>query len=122
MLRVILGVIAGFVVWTLVRLAGNDIFIALAPSFAPSRDFSVIPTSFLIFLFVLSCFCSIAAGLSAVFISREKFLTVSLLAGLLLLVGIAFQAIAWNLLPLWYHALFLISLVPMTFLGAKLKA
>jgi len=121
MLRIILGVIIGFIVWTSIRLGGNDIVIKIAPSIAPNADFSSVPTSFVIILFVLGLISSLTAGFIAVLISREQSKTTLILGGLLLLVGIFFQAMAWNILPLWYHLLFLISLIPMTILGGRIR-
>jgi len=121
MLRIISGVVVGFIVWTIIRLGGNDLAIAIAPGIAPNADFSNVPTSFVIILLLLSLISSLAAGFVAVLISREHFKTTLILGGLLLLVGIFFQAMAWNNLPLWYHLLFLISLIPMTILGGRLR-
>ncbi len=121
MLRIISGVVVGFIVWTIIRLRGNDLAITIEPGMAPNADFSNVPTSFVIILLVLSLISSLAAGFVAVLISREHFKTTLILGGLLLLVGIFFQAMAWSILPLWYHLLFLISLIPMTILGGRLR-
>jgi hypothetical protein len=44
------------------------------------------------------------------------------LAALLLLLFLPVHYGLWDRFPLWYHVLFLASLVPLTLLGASLKA
>ena len=39
--------------------------------------------------------------------------------GLLLLTGIVVQIASWTLYPVWYHVLFLLSIVPAALIGAK---
>jgi hypothetical protein len=47
---------------------------------------------------------------------------VGLAAGaLLLVVGIAVQVSYWDALPVWWHLAFLVSIVPFTLLGARLR-
>ena len=47
-------------------------------------------------------------------------LTTLILGILLLIVGVLVQAMVWNLLPIWYHLIFLILLIPATIAGGKL--
>jgi hypothetical protein len=52
----------------------------------------------------------------------QRSLRVKLLPGLLLLVAFIPQHIAlWNMFPVWYHFTFLVSLVPLTYLGGRAK-
>ena len=64
---------------------------------------------------------SIAAGYVAATLAKENSRSPLYLGVLLLLVGIAFQAAAWNRIPLWYHLPFLLLLIPMSVLGGKLR-
>jgi hypothetical protein len=41
---------------------------------------------------------------------------------LLLATGVLVQLKLWYLIPLWYHLAFLLVLIPMTLLGARLRA
>lgn len=44
-----------------------------------------------------------------------------ILGVLLLVVGIVVQASYWNVLPVWWHLCFLVSILPFTLLGARLR-
>lgn len=119
--KIIIGVIAGFIVWTLLWLGSDAIIAGVAPSLAPSEDTSNVPTNYLIIKLVSSIIFSIAAGYVAAMLAKENVKSPLYLGVLLLLVGIFFEAAAWNQIPLWYHLIFLILLIPMTILGGKLK-
>lgn len=119
--KIILGVIVGFIVWTIIWLLVDPIMRVFAPDIVPNKDLTNIQTTFLIILIIASVICSIAAGFAAVLISKEQSKTTLYLGILLLLVGILFEVMAWNLLPVWYHISFLVLLIPMTILGGKLR-
>jgi hypothetical protein len=44
------------------------------------------------------------------------------LAVLQLLLGIGFEASAWNLMPVWYHLVFLALIIPATVMGGRKRA
>ena len=116
MIRAVLGVIVGYLVWTALWLGGNSIFFGGAAAVVP---FSA--TASLVGLLVLSIVCSLAAGLAAAAIAKGRARGALLaLAGLLLLTGVAVQSGVWALMPLWYHLTFLVLIVPATVLGGRL--
>lgn len=119
--KIIVGVIAGFIVWTVLWLGSNAVIVGVAPSLAPSEDLSNVPTNYLIIKLVSSIIFSIVAGYVAAMLAKENSKSPLYLGVLLLLVGIAFQAAAWNQIPLWYHVSFLLLLIPMTIVGGKLR-
>ncbi len=119
--KIVIGVIAGFIVWTILWLGSDAVIAGVAPNLAPSADLSNIPSSYLIIKLVLSFVFSIAAGYVAAMLAKENSKSTLYLGVLLLLVGIFFEAAAWNQIPLWYHITFLLLLIPMTILGGKLK-
>lgn len=121
MWKIALGVIAGFVVWTILWLIVSPLVSLIAPELMPSADFSVIPVAFLLIVLLASVICSIAAGFTAVSVSKELPKTTLYLGAALLLVGILVEFSNWNLLPVWYHLMFLILLIPMTIFGGKLR-
>jgi multisubunit Na+/H+ antiporter MnhG subunit len=56
-------------------------------------------------------------------IARKNQIQTALVLGVLLLAfGVFIQIQFWNQIPLWYHLIFLALLVPMTWLGAKMRA
>ncbi len=133
MLRVILGVIIGFFVWSFLWVGSDALFSAISPSWYGKHqnefgqainsqaDFSVDSTILILGLF-RSVLFSIIAGFITALTARENTISTFLLGILLLLFGIFIQSIFWNYVPLWYHISFLLLLIPMTVLGGKLKS
>ena len=122
--KVIVGFVVGFIFWTVLWL-GTDALMSFVPTIYPTTDIdgslNVVPTTYLIIRLVLSVIFSILAGVIATIISGERWKSPLLLGVGLLLVGLIVQFGAWNILPLWYHLLFLILLVPMTLFGGLLR-
>lgn len=119
--KIVIGVIAGFIVWTILWLGSDAVIVGVAPSLAPSADLSSVPTNYLIIKLVSSIIFSIVAGYVAAMLAKENSKSPLYLGVLLLLVGIAFQVAAWNQIPLWYHIPFLLLLIPMAIVGGKLR-
>lgn len=121
MKRAIAGVIAGYLVWTVLWLGGNAIFFSAATEvMGAGKPFTEIGP--LIGIIILSVVCSIAAGITASSISKRAALgTVLVLAALLLATGLVVQIGVWAFMPLWHHVTFLVLIAPMTVLGAKLR-
>lgn len=116
-MKPILAVIVGYVVWTLVWLGGN----------AGLRAFGVTPAdptsrlesaSALLALLVLSMVASAVSGYVASRVSPSRAAHYTC-AALLLATGAAVQWGARSLFPPWYHAVFLLALVPIYLLGAR---
>ncbi|CAN5309298.1 hypothetical protein BH20ACI1_BH20ACI1_16930 [soil metagenome] len=120
--KISLGVIVGFIVWTIIFVGGESVIRAISPSLAaPENATFVDSTALLIGYLIRSIIASVLAGLTAAFIARENSRTPLILGIVLLVVGLSVQIGSWNLLPIWYHLTFLILLIPMTLLGGKLK-
>ena len=132
MLRIILGIIVGFMLWSILWLLTDSAFSLVSPNWYgknkiafhqavdKSEQFNA-ETSMLFLALISSIVCSIVSGFIAVLISKEVAKTTLILGILLLLAGIFAEAAFWNYLPLWYHLTFLILLIPMTILGGKLR-
>lgn len=129
--RIILGAIVGFVVWSILWVGSDGVFMAIFPSYKEymegfnnalqtQQTFAV--NSVILFLTLIKSFiCSVISGLIAAIIARENTKSTIILGILLLAFGIFIQSVYWNYLPLWYHLAFLILLIPMTILGGKLR-
>ena len=120
-MKIILGVIVGFVVWSILWVGCDSVIRAIAPSIAPGKDLSDIPTVYLVVKLILSVIFSIISGYIAALIAQENTKSTLILGVLLLLVGIMVEVSIWNLLPVWFHLAFLILLIPMTIFGGKLR-
>jgi len=132
MVRIILGVITGFIVWSIVWVGSDALLNAFSPDWygkyinefhkaaETGQPFATKPGMSVMAL-VLSCICSIAAGFTAALIAKENKKSSLILGILLFITGVAVEISFWNYLPIWYHILFLFLLIPMTILGGKLK-
>ena len=119
MVRNILSVLAGFAVWTVLWLTSNAAVAAALPS-AFGEDGATNSAGILVLFLVLSVVFSIVAGYLCVMLAREKPMRLALILGVLLLaVGIFVQIQLWDLMPVWYHLIFLALLIPGVLLGAK---
>ena len=121
MLRIIIGVVTGFVVWSILWVAVDAILRAVWTSYDESVKAMTFSSTMLIVPLVLSAIVSIISGFVAALISRENTKSPLILGILLLIAGIFVQMGVWDKIPLWYHLAFWILLVPMTVLGGKLK-
>ena len=122
MFRTILGVIVGFVAWSMAWLAGGQFVQRVFPG-AVGADGSSSNVSYLLALIVLSILASLAAGFLARSTSASRKITPELVLGVLLLIaGVGIETGYWEQLPLWYHATFLVLLFPVTLLGGRLGA
>ncbi len=130
--KIILGVIVGFIVWSIIWVGTDALLTTFSPDWygknsiefqkaAESGQPFKTETLMMIFALCLSIICSLIAGFTAVLIAKENFISTLILGILLLLVGLLVEIAYWNYFPLWYHFLFLFLLIPMTILGGKLK-
>ena len=132
MVKIVLGVIAGFVAWSILWVGSDQVLMVSAPTWygahlldmemarANQEPFAA-DTAILLFNLVRALIVTILSGFLAAFIANENRRTPLILGVLLVLVGIAFEAMYWNQIPIWYHLIFLGMLIPVTILGAKLK-
>jgi undecaprenyl pyrophosphate phosphatase UppP len=131
MIRIILGAIAGFVVWSVLWVGSDAVFMAVSTWYRENLEAFqkaietkteyTVDSTILIFSLIRSVVCSVISGLIAALISKEPIKS-PLLAGIFLLAfGIFIQSVYWNYVPLWYHIPFLFLLIPMTLLGGKLQ-
>ena len=121
MKRSILSVLAGFAVWTVLWLASNAAIAAAVPS-AFGEDGSTDSAGILVLFLAFSVVFSIVGGYVCVTLAREKPRQLALILGVVLLaVGIFVQIQFWDVMPLWYHLLFLVLLIPGVLIGAAMR-
>src|SRR4051794_14477894 len=132
MIRIILGVIAGFVAWSILWVGGDEVLTRALPDWYGAHQHAlekawVNHTEFasdpmvLAFQIVRSIITSLIAGYIAALVAGENRRTVWILAILLLIAGVLVEALYWNLIPVWYHLVFLVLLIPATLAGGKLR-
>jgi len=132
MVKIVLGVIAGFVAWSILWVGSDQVLMTASPNWYGAHQLGfekaitngesfTADTTILVMHLVRSAIVSIMSGFLAAFIAGENRRAPMILGVALLLVGIAVEAYAWNYAPAWYHVLFVLLLIPMTMLGGKLK-
>ena len=121
MIRYLLAVAAGFVLWTLLFLGGNALMTAIAPG-AFNEDGST-ESAFLFFaILCLTVAYSVVSGNVTARIAQKHRVRCGILLGLLLLVvGIAVRIQFWDILPIWYNLAFLALLIPGAAAGASIS-
>ncbi len=120
--RTILSIIIGFVTWSVLWLLSNAVVAAISPEAFGDDDLSVSPVVLVVFL-ILALVFSVAAGFLTASISRAKPVRNALALGVLLLaVGIGMQSQYWEAVPLWYHLIFLVLLLPGAYAGGRLRS
>ena len=120
MLKIILGVVAGFFVWSILWVGTDAVLKAVWAGYKENVEAMNFSPAMLIVPLILSAVCSIIAGFVAGLIARENSKSPLILGALLLIVGIFAQMGVWEKIPLWYHLAFWILLIPMTVFGGKL--
>jgi hypothetical protein len=132
MLRIVLGVIAGFFAWAIMWFGGEKILAAISPQGfgVPQRAFEeaiknggpfTADTTMLLTHIVLGSIVSVMSGSLAALVAGENKRAPLVLGILLLALGLLKAVLSWPLVPIWYHVIFTALLLPMTILGGKLK-
>lgn len=132
MVRIILAIIVGFIVWSILWIGSDMILMLVLPDWygkhhkeleaAVTNKTAFMSDSVILLIgLIRSMMFSIISGFLAALIAKENSKSTLGLGILLLAFGIFVQSVYWNYAPLWYHLSFLILLIPMTVLGGKLK-
>jgi uncharacterized membrane protein YwzB len=130
MLRIVLGVISGFIAWLIAWVGSEKILSAIWPAFgAHQRAFEeaiknggqfTADTTMLLTHIVLGSIVSVLSGSLAALIARENTRAPLVLGFLLLAVGLLKAVMSWPYVPIWYHVIFTAILLPMAILGGRL--
>ena len=130
MVRIVLGVIAGFFAWAIVWFGSEKILSAIWPEFGThQRAFEAAitnggqftaDTTMLLTHIVLGSIVSVMSGFLAALIAGGNQRAPLVLGFLLLAVGILKAIMSWHYVPIWYHLIFTAILLPMAILGSKL--
>jgi hypothetical protein len=121
MIRRIAGIVAGLVAWFLVATAGNRLLRVSWPSYVEAEK----PLKFTLGMMaarrVLGALSSVCAGFVVAWITRSDRMAAKVLGIVLIAMFIPVHYGLWDKFPIWYHFTFLVSLLPLTLVGAMLK-
>ena len=132
MVRIVLGIIAGFFAWSIVWVGSEKILSAIWPEGfgAHQRAFEAAvknggpftaATSLLLTHIVLGSIVSVMSGFLAALIAGENKRSPLVLSFLLVAFGLLIVVLSWRYVPIWYGVIFTALLIPMTILGGKLR-
>jgi hypothetical protein len=133
MVRIVLGVIAGFFAWVIAWVGIEKILIAILPDWygAPQLAFQhavengvpqfTAETRLLLSHIVIGSIVSVTSGFLAALIAGENKRAPLVLGFLLLALGLLKAVMSWPYVPIWYHVIFTAILLPMAIMGGKLK-
>jgi hypothetical protein len=115
-----LGVVAGLAVWIAVVSVAGVIMRASWPAYARVADAMTFTFPMLAARLSIGALATLAAGLVTATIAPLSVLT-RLMPGVLLVIAfIPVHVMLWDRFPVWYHLAFLLSLVPLSYLGGTM--
>lgn len=120
MAKGILGVVAGLVVWVLIVTVAGTVMRLSWPAYDGVAVAMTFTLPMLIARLSLGAVATLASGLVTAVIVPGS-IVARLTPGLLLLIAfIPVHMTLWDAFPVWYHLTFLLSLVPLAWLGGAL--
>jgi hypothetical protein len=130
MLRIVLGVVVGFISWMIAWIGVEKLLSALWPAFGVHQaEFqSVIEnggqftadSTMLLTHIVIASIVSVLSGYLAALVAGENVRAPLVLVFLLLAMGLMKAYMSWQYVPIWYHVVFTLLLIPMAIIGGKL--
>lgn len=131
MVKIVLGVIAGFIAWSIMWIGSDQVLIntidwygvhqlAFEKAMINKEPFTASMTVLLMNI-GRAVIISLLAGFLAAVVANENRYSTLVLGILLIAFGAMVEVIAWNYLPVWYHVVFLVLLIPVTVIGGKLR-
>lgn len=119
MARNIIGIVTGLAVWLLIAALGGIIMRELWPAYASIEDASAFTLPMLFARLSIGAVATIGTGFASACVTQSR--RVRLIPGVILLIGFApVHMMLWSKFPVWYHLCFLLTLVPLTYLGNSL--
>ena len=116
----VLGVVAGLVAWvTIVTVAG--VLMRLSwPAYASVAAAMTFTVPMLLARLSISALATLAMGLVTAMLAPQSMIARLMPGILLLLAFIPLHIRLWDRFPVWYHLTFLVSLVPLTYVGGTI--
>jgi hypothetical protein len=119
MAKGILGVVAGLAAWVIVVIVAGPIMRLSWPAYASVADAMTFTLPMMVARLSIGALATLATGMATAAIDRS--VLVRVIPGvLLLIVFVPVHAMLWDKFPVWYHLIFLVSLVPLSYLGGTI--
>jgi hypothetical protein len=120
MRRTALGVVVGLAVWVAIATVAGMIMRAAWPEYASVADAMTFTPPMMFSRLAIGALATLAAGLVTTIVAPRSILARLLTGALLLVMFIPQHIMLWDTFPVWYHLTFLVSLVPLTYVGGKI--
>jgi hypothetical protein len=120
-LRTVGAVIASLVTWFFVATVLNLALRAYWPHYHEAETFFNFTFAMKLGRLVLGAISSLSAGFVAAWIEKGRMRAATLTGVVLLGLFVPGHYRLWDKFPVWYHLTFLVSLLPLTLLGAALN-
>ena len=121
MKRSILACIAALVTWVIVVSVINRVLRLALPGYTVAEQTLQFTFAMKIARLLMAAATSIAAGAVALWISPNRWVP-WIVGGIVLAIFLPVHIAIWSKLPAWYHLTFLLTIVPLVLLGARLPA
>jgi hypothetical protein len=118
--RNILGVVTGLAVWLIIVILAGAIMRQSWSAYASVADAMTFTLPMLIARLSISTVATLVTGfVTASVVTRS--MVARLMPGVILLLWfVPVHMMLWDKFPVWYHLTFLVSLVPLTYLGGTI--
>ena len=121
MARNFIAVVAGLAVWLAIAIVAGLIMRETWPAYASVADAMTFTLPMMIARLSIGALATVSMGFVTALITKSA--VARLIPGLLLLaVFIPEHVTLWDKFPIWYHLTFLLSLVPLTYIGNNVAA
>ncbi len=120
MARGTLGIVAGLAVWVIVVTVAGSIMRAAWPAYASVADAMTFTLPMMMARLTIGAVATVVMGSVTTAISRRSMVATLLSGVVLLLPFIPVHISLWEKFPVWYHLTFLVSLVPLSYLGGAI--
>jgi len=114
------GVVAGLAAWVILVSIGGLMIRLSWPAYASVEAAMAFTLPMLIARLSISAVATLGAGLVTAVIAPRSMRALLLTGALLLVAFIPVHIGLWDKFPVWYHLTFLLSLVPLTYLGGMI--
>jgi hypothetical protein len=120
MIKMIAGIVAGLITWIIVATIGNLMFRVAWPGYAEAEISMMFSLAMMVARLLLGAISSVCGGLALASIAKDNEAATKILGIVVTALFVPVHYGLWDKFPIWYHAIFLGSLFPLTLLGAKL--
>jgi len=120
MVRLVMGVVAGFIAWWVIGASAFFLLGAAWPDYTAAEPSMTFTLAMQVSRLAVGILCSVGAGWLAVVVAKGNASAAWSLGVLLVLMFIPIHYTLWDKFPVWYHLAFLLTLAPIVGASARL--